>query len=233
MITTDNMYTSYNHHICVEIVTIDNELKNLNDSLVYINSILKQIENTPDQTIYHKALLKNYSLIKNNTTKRIDGLEKRRNYLREGKVNCEEYKFIARLFNKLITKHIIDTGYKLKISELGTIRIKSVRKIDNVRRRINWGLSNKIKKSIEDKGGTPFKAEYEIVNGKKVKINDNGGEMWLVKHDTPYEILWYWEKLSSCHIFNQSLYKLSFTKHMKLAINTAAKENPSMFVRFI
>lgn len=235
MITTDNMYTAYNHNICVEILSINEELKKLNDSLVYITSFLNELKIKITESplfSHYKAMFNSYSITKSNIDKRIAQITKRKEELLASKVSIEEYKFIVRTFNKLITKRIIETGYKLKIGNLGAIRIRSDRKVDSVKRRINWGISNKNKELIEQRGGIPFKATYEIIDGKKTKVGDNGGEKWLIKHTNPYEIFWCWDKRGS-NLLNQSLYKLNFTKHMKLAINTAAKNDPSIFTRFI
>lgn len=226
------MYSSYNHHLSVEITSTDNEIQRLENYLTTLNNSIKQIEDLPSIGVQYKAILNSYKVDKKGIEKKISNLTIKKIELTSNVVTLEEYKFIARAFNKSITQRMIETGYKLKIGGFGSLRIVSRRKIDQVKRRVDWGVSNRFKKQIEEKGQIPFKAIYEEIDGKKVKVGDNGGVEWLIKRTSPYEIFWIWEKVG-CYIINQSLYKMNFTKHMKLAINTLASKDPSIFIRYI
>ncbi len=108
--------------------------------------------------------------------------------------NLLEYRKYTNFINDLykeINKQI-HSGYEYKMLHgLGTVSIKwfnraKFKKDGSLNLPVNWGLSNKLKKEIEDKGLTPYRKEE---NG-----TDNGGVKWLVYHENDKVYCYHWTK---------------------------------------
>lgn len=88
------------------------------------------------------------------------------------------YKLIISKCNDKIIEKVITENYKAEpLKSFGAI---SVIRVHNEHRRPNWGVSNKLRKAILEKGGIPYTKEGEeeaTKNGIEYK-----GEEWLVFH---------------------------------------------------
>lgn len=103
-------------------------------------------------------------------------------------------KFIDDIHKEIVKE--LYNGWKYKLPHgLGVISIKwfarkTFKKDGSLNLPVNWGLSNKIKKEIEEKGSIPYK-EMRDTNGV---VSNNGGEKWLIYHDNPKVYSFHWSK---------------------------------------
>lgn len=126
--------------------------------------------------------------------------------LRKTAITYEEYKFILHKFNSEISELILD-GYVFNMGYgLSNIRI---RKLKVTKARIDWGESNKKKKSIIASGGLPYKASYDSEGNFE---SDNGGEKWLIYFQKDFDYIWHWNKGSS-FVPNKSYYRFNSTHY--------------------
>ncbi len=119
---------------------------------------------------YYNLQLNQYSVL----YKRL--LQKKEEFivLSKHKVPKRIFAFILRRFNELLIEELIFNSYKLKDLYLGELKV-----IVNKGKKavINWGISLKAKKEIEDRGGIPYinaEAEEYVKLGTEYK-----GERWI------------------------------------------------------
>lgn len=125
------------------------------------------------------------------------------------------FKEILYRFNNKISDEIVYKGYVLRLgSGLGFIRIKKVNAIHNrdgslrVKKRINWGESNKRKNELLQNGEVPYKVLERDVEGKIVSTNN--GVNWFIYHSNDFDYLWNWNK-NKCVVMNSAYYKFKPT----------------------
>ncbi len=95
------------------------------------------------------------------------------------------YKAVITGFNKRIASKIVNNNYEFNlIPSFGSI---SVVRTESLKKKVNWGASDKKKAEILAKGGIPYlKAEAENTPNYK-------GEKWLVYHPL-INFYFYWKK---------------------------------------
>lgn len=140
--------------------------------------------------------------------------------LEDSLVSQEGYRLFLITFNELIADAIIHKGYEYNflggISSIFIKRKKRYFKDDKAEglttvhnnRVVNWGESNKKKKEIIARGGTPYQA---VKDGNFNILSDNGGEKWLVYFEDDYSFWVAWDKVNS-RVSNKFLYSFVPTK---------------------
>lgn len=129
--------------------------------------------------------------------------------------NEKIFKLVLRTFNQMAVDKMIKEGFIWRIGHrLSHIRIKKktitarTAKNGEIKPRINWGESNKLKKALIAKGKLPLKAKYDKNNKR---IGDNGGEPWLIYITDDYNTWWYWDRYRST-VKNKSVYQFKPAK---------------------
>lgn len=130
------------------------------------------------------------------------------------KVPLVVYKQILKEYNKLILKVIIEQGLTFNCPDnCGIFKVK--RKENQVEvRRVNWDLSNKVKKRILKDGGTPYNKDLAPT-----------GEKWIVYHSNDYDCWIAWGK-SSCNVMNSHYYSFRPSKTSIRELLDFRKLNP-------
>lgn len=124
-------------------------------------------------------------------------------------VDEELFRDIICSFNDLVSDAIVYEGYKFKLGGgLGVLKIKEVLCDTRVKKRVNWGESNKKKQEILSRGGTPFKVTERDESGKP--IADNGGEHWIIFWTITRDYLWHWSKNRNI-VHNSAYYRFDPT----------------------
>lgn len=124
-------------------------------------------------------------------------------------VDEEIFRDVICTFNTAISDEIIYKAYTFKLGlGLGVVKIKRVLCNTRVKKRINWGESNKKRKELELQGKLPFKVLERDANRKPVR--DNGGEHWMVYWSDDHDYVWHWSKNRNI-VYNSAYYKFSPT----------------------
>lgn len=130
-------------------------------------------------------------------------------------VDEEMYREIVGSFNNQVSDAIVFEGYSFKLGlGLGVLKIKRVLCDTRIKKRVNWGDSNKKKQEILLRGGTPFKVVERDENG--VPTKDNGGEHWMIYWNNRYDYLWHWSKNRNI-VFNSAYYRFDPTRYNNIS----------------
>jgi predicted GNAT family acetyltransferase len=183
-----------------------NDLYNLNQSNIKSYKVNKDCKNYDTVHIFLKDI-KNM----NNTVSNLSELLQAE---KNKKVPLVVYKQIVKEFNKNVLKLIVEQGLTYSCPHgCGVLKVK--RKENQVEiRRVNWELSNKIKKRIQRDGGTPYNKDYAP-----------NGEKWLVYHSNDFDCWLAWGK-SSSSVLNSSYYSFKPAKTAIKALLDFRKLNP-------
>lgn len=138
----------------------------------------------------------------------IEKYEKKVKVCIESKISDKIFKQVIYKFNAKISDEILDKGYTFAPGYGIKIRIKKVDCRNLVLRNIDWNSSLKKKAEIIAKGGLPYKTLKYDKNDKP--IEGNGGEDWFVRFTTPFDYIWFWQKVI-CKIPNNAYYKFKPT----------------------
>jgi hypothetical protein len=124
-------------------------------------------------------------------------------------VDEELFRDIIGSFNDLVSDAIVYEGYSFKLGGgLGVLKIKKVLCDTRIKKRVNWGESNKKKQEILSRGGIPFKVTERDTEGKPVA--NNGGEHWIVYWNLTHDYLWHWSKNRNI-VYNSAYYRFDPT----------------------
>ena len=203
---------NYKHYI-INFTNIDyNNIKNLTRPL--LNRIVKNFINPIGLNIDNLVNIIN-SIAEINKT--INKYENDIKFINESDIDKELFKDIIYSFNNKISDEIIYKAYIFRPGfGIGNTRIKKVRTDLRIKKRINWGESNKLRKEILSRGGLPYAITERDENGKA--ISHNGGEAWFIYFNTDFDYLWHWGKKTATSI-NIPYYKFRPTRY-----NNTSKE---------
>lgn len=125
--------------------------------------------------------------------KSLTKLEKELNDVRNSIIEKDLFKDIIYKFNNKISDEIVYKGYAWFLGfNMGSIRIKKVLCDKRIKKRIDWGKSNKKKAEILSRGGLPFKVLERNTQGEVILTNE--GEHWFEYHTNAVDYLWHWHK---------------------------------------
>lgn len=101
------------------------------------------------------------------------------------KLTITEVNSILRSYLTLLTHRLVVNAEQVDFFGIGTIKIIRVARPEdsNNAHNINWGLSNKLKKEITERGGTPL----AFTKNEKGEPISNEGEPWKIKYDNSDE----------------------------------------------
>lgn len=137
--------------------------------------------------------------------KQLEKLEEELNEVKASILTNEISKEILYKFNEKLSNEIVMKGYTFALGfQMGNIRIKKVRCDRRVKKRIDWGATNKKKAEIIASGGLPYKVEERNEAGEITK--DNGGIPYFVYHTNDFDYLWHWNK-KRVTVLNSAYYK--------------------------
>ncbi len=115
------------------------------------------------------------------------------------------FKEILYKFNNKVSNEIITKGYSFRPGfALSEFRIKKILTDRRIKKRINWGESNKLKAEIIARGEIPFKVLTK--DEFKRPVTDNGGVKWFVYFNTLVDYLWHWNK-KQVRVTNSAYYR--------------------------
>lgn len=143
--------------------------------------------------------------------------------LLQDKVDYKLFKQVTEQFNKAISDKIL-SGYKLRNSLVGDILVvgkykkgKNAKNYD-----IDWNKTNKLKAELEKQGKILYK-EWKTEDGK---VENNGGERYLVFYTDPIKYSWKWNKGGSAK-FTKNIKKYRFipTRFNKRELSRRIQEN--------
>lgn len=182
--------------------SLDNLDKCISDKVVksFVSSVSLSIEGL-------KLTVNGIVQINRNLNKSKEALQ----IIEKSDLDKDLFKEIIYRFNTKVSDEIILKGYIFRPGfGIGNTRIKKVACDTRIKKRINWGESNKNKKEILLRGGIPFAVTKRDDFGKA--IEDNNGEKWFVYFDTPFDYLWHWGK-KTANALNIPYYKFRPTKY--------------------
>lgn len=158
--------------------------------------------------------------------------------VKKASLTLKEYKFVVLNFNKTIVDKIL-YGYILRLGMIGNIFI--INKVNKIvktpegeiltKKRIDWGATTALKKSILARGGTLYK-ETTHEDGSKT---NNGGEKYIVHSSNAFDTWIYWEKLR-CHCPKSNLYSFvpaSGPECFMRILPKLLKSNPLHYKKFL